>query len=185
MNTYISADIPASSHFEMQIFITSSNASNPGIHKTQTKLVTGGMVSGPSKSSSERKDKNLCSKGRLQTPRKLKTQPQYYTTVLMKIKLKHISEHELGIPVLLTHISEVCGANTKISKNVTPRKRQPQDTFRQTKEAIPNSKLCIQRWGKSMLRLCSSRVQLTIGRINTKQLMQADAVVSSVNSYPI
>lgn len=61
----------------------------------------------------------------------------------MKRKLKHISEHELGIPVLLIHISGVRGANTKISKNVMPRKRQPQDTFRQTKDAIPNSKLCV------------------------------------------
>lgn len=61
----------------------------------------------------------------------------------MRGKLKHISEHELGIPVLLTHISGVCGAKPKISKNVVPRKRQPQDTLRQTKEAIPNSKLCV------------------------------------------
>lgn len=87
----------------------------------------------------------LCSKGRLQRPRKLKTQPQYYKTVfsLMKRKLKHISEHELGIPVLLSHISGVCGAYSKFSRNVMPRKRQPQDIFRQTKEAVPDSKLCV------------------------------------------
>lgn len=58
----------------------------------------------------------------------------------MKRKLKHIPEHELGTPALLTLLGCV-DPTQKISKNFMPRKKETQDAFRQTKEAIPNSKL--------------------------------------------